>query len=511
MKVFVDTAPLMESRLPAPPSWLARQAHEPRLAPPRLVAVSRRHPDHGPDRLTGPRETAAAAAAAASTSARRRPSRRPTSSTRRCIAYLTIEHKGHIARVPRRDRQPRVRLRRLPRGLPVEQVRTGRTRARLKARAETDNPPLADLLALDDALSAPACRHAGQAHRPRPVRPQRADRGRQLGDAGLLPRVELVACLSARARDGGVGAAPARARRARRGARAPSSAARARRRRARRMARGAGSMSRLVVVGLGCSARAIAGALAREGGASPRRHAAEGGRIAALGFEGLVFDGTRPSDELAAALALASHVLVSAPPDDEGDPLLRHHARDLRAAAGLVWVGYLSTIGVYGDRQGPGSTRRRSRGRSPTGPGGGSRRRRPGTSLRAAPECGSRSSGSPASTVRGAAPSTMCAPAPRASSSRGSCSTASTSKTSLRRSLPGRRGAASGRSTTSPTTSRRRHKTWSPTPRISCGCPSAGDPVRGGGSPMAQSFYAESKASATTRQERAGPEVPDLP
>jgi nucleoside-diphosphate-sugar epimerase len=120
------------------------------------------------------------------------------------------------------------------------------------------------------------------------------------------------------------------------------------------MARGAGSMSRLVVVGLGYSARAIAGALASEGwGIAATSRTAEGaGRIAALGFEGLVFDGTRPSDRLAAALALASHVLVSAPPDDEGDPLLRHHTRDLRAAAGLVWVGYLSTIGVYGDRQG---------------------------------------------------------------------------------------------------------------------------------------------------------------
>ena len=31
---------------------------------------------------------------------------------------------------------------------------------------------------------------------------------------------------------------------------------------------------------------------------------------------------------------------------------MRHHARDLAAAPHLKWVGYLSTIGVYGDRQG---------------------------------------------------------------------------------------------------------------------------------------------------------------
>ena len=43
---------------------------------------------------------------------------------RRCISYLTIEHKGHIAPEYRRGHgQQDLRLRRLPRGLPVEQVR----------------------------------------------------------------------------------------------------------------------------------------------------------------------------------------------------------------------------------------------------------------------------------------------------------------------------------------------------------------------------------------------------
>jgi epoxyqueuosine reductase len=71
---------------------------------------------------------------------------------RRCIAYLTIEHKGHIA--------PEFRA---PIGnrifgcddclavCPWNKFAAGAREAKLAARAETDRPPLADLLALDDA------------------------------------------------------------------------------------------------------------------------------------------------------------------------------------------------------------------------------------------------------------------------------------------------------------------------------------------------------------------------
>jgi nucleoside-diphosphate-sugar epimerase len=112
-------------------------------------------------------------------------------------------------------------------------------------------------------------------------------------------------------------------------------------------------MKRLFCFGLGYSAARIARLLAAEGWSiAGTARAPEGAAtIAAQGYEAFVFDGSAPNAEVAAALATATHVLVSVPPGDD-DPVLRHHAHDLRNAASLSWIGYLSTIGVYGDSQG---------------------------------------------------------------------------------------------------------------------------------------------------------------
>jgi nucleoside-diphosphate-sugar epimerase len=53
------------------------------------------------------------------------------------------------------------------------------------------------------------------------------------------------------------------------------------------------------------------------------------------------------------ALNSASHILVSVPPNEAGDPVLSRHGDDIAAQAGhLKWIGYLSTVGVYGDHGG---------------------------------------------------------------------------------------------------------------------------------------------------------------
>ena len=60
-------------------------------------------------------------------------------------------------------------------------------------------------------------------------------------------------------------------------------------------------------------------------------------------------------DTAGAAIAQARRLLVTAPPNEDGDPVLAAHRSAIDAALGagmLRWVGYLSTTGVYGDRGG---------------------------------------------------------------------------------------------------------------------------------------------------------------
>lgn len=114
-------------------------------------------------------------------------------------------------------------------------------------------------------------------------------------------------------------------------------------------------MNHLVCLGLGYSARAAALRLKdRDGWRMTGTSRSEAGarRIGELGLQSVIYDGSAPSDALSAALETATHLLVSAAPDDGGDPLLRHHRADLVAAGHLRWIGYLSTIGVYGDQNG---------------------------------------------------------------------------------------------------------------------------------------------------------------
>ncbi len=111
-------------------------------------------------------------------------------------------------------------------------------------------------------------------------------------------------------------------------------------------------MSRLFCFGLGYSATVLAKSLAPRGWhiAGTARAEADCAALAAQGFDMHLFRRDRPLDR--AALAGATHVLLSVPPDEAGDPVLAMHGRDLADLPELRWLGYLSTTAVYGDRGG---------------------------------------------------------------------------------------------------------------------------------------------------------------
>ena len=113
-------------------------------------------------------------------------------------------------------------------------------------------------------------------------------------------------------------------------------------------------MSTLLAVGFGYSAAALATRLKASGWRiiGTARNAAGLRAVKAKGYEVVPFSGDVDSLPLRASIREATHLLISAPPGADGDPLLRYHADDLLCAPNLAWIGYLSTVGVYGDHQG---------------------------------------------------------------------------------------------------------------------------------------------------------------
>lgn len=97
------------------------------------------------------------------------------------------------------------------------------------------------------------------------------------------------------------------------------------------------------------------------------RNPAKAAAMTARGVDAVIWPGT----PMAPYLARATHILLSAAPDANGDPVFADLADDIAAAPHLAWVAYLSTTGVYGDHQGgwvdedtpltPGTVRGRAR------------------------------------------------------------------------------------------------------------------------------------------------------
>jgi nucleoside-diphosphate-sugar epimerase len=113
-------------------------------------------------------------------------------------------------------------------------------------------------------------------------------------------------------------------------------------------------MSSFFIFGAGYSGQAFAAANRDLGTriAGTTRTVEKFDRLRQAWIEPYLFAGA-PTPELADALRAVTHLIVSVAPDEGGDPVLNAF-RDLIATKRpeLVWIGYLSTVGVYGDHGG---------------------------------------------------------------------------------------------------------------------------------------------------------------
>ncbi|ROU01247.1 SDR family oxidoreductase [Histidinibacterium lentulum] len=107
----------------------------------------------------------------------------------------------------------------------------------------------------------------------------------------------------------------------------------------------------LLSFGHGYSAQALARLLVPEGWTviGTTRSADKAAALAETGIEPVVW----PGADMTPALDRATHLLASAAPGPAGDPVLAVLREEIAARAGqFAWAGYLSTTGVYGDHRG---------------------------------------------------------------------------------------------------------------------------------------------------------------
>jgi nucleoside-diphosphate-sugar epimerase len=113
------------------------------------------------------------------------------------------------------------------------------------------------------------------------------------------------------------------------------------------------SARRFFIFGAGYSGKAFARANDRREAVFGTTRAPEKfDALRSAGIEPLQFDGAL-SPELSEALARTTHLIVSVAPDEAGEPVLNAAGDALRKQMpALQWIGYLSTVGVYGDHGG---------------------------------------------------------------------------------------------------------------------------------------------------------------
>lgn len=109
----------------------------------------------------------------------------------------------------------------------------------------------------------------------------------------------------------------------------------------------------ICLLGFGFTAKAVARRLSAEGWRvfASTRSADQAEQIRAQGYQPVLADPAKPDDHdaLRAAVSACDAVLACAPPGEARDPFLPALSAEV---LDRKWLGYLSTTGVYGDRQG---------------------------------------------------------------------------------------------------------------------------------------------------------------
>ncbi|MDI7864569.1 SDR family oxidoreductase [Rhizobiaceae bacterium n13] len=114
-------------------------------------------------------------------------------------------------------------------------------------------------------------------------------------------------------------------------------------------------MTHLMIFGAGYSGKAIAASMKDLGWriAGTTRSEDKASSLASKGIVPFLFDGVALSEALRGELQTVTHLVQSIAPGRDGDPLLRIAGNSVRSLMPkLEWIGYLSTVGVYGDHEG---------------------------------------------------------------------------------------------------------------------------------------------------------------
>jgi 3-hydroxyisobutyrate dehydrogenase-like beta-hydroxyacid dehydrogenase len=111
---------------------------------------------------------------------------------------------------------------------------------------------------------------------------------------------------------------------------------------------------RLLIFGFGYSALHIARRRQRAGTelTATVRTRAKAEDLARLGVTARAFWGADIDTALAADIRSSDAILSSIPPGKGGEPVLSSFVDAISGAPKLRWLGYLSTVGVYGDHAG---------------------------------------------------------------------------------------------------------------------------------------------------------------